>query len=133
MRYAATGQRVVQEQGQSGRPASGTMTSAPTDFNYGICVGKTLNFPIIPLPLALFFGSTWSCNFNRIHSHRLASLCHPAAVATLPPRSISVSFTLRDRFPLDSRKISTNVELRFVRVRRITNKTPVYFFRSSVT
>lgn len=59
----------VRKQRQSGRPASRTMTGGPTDFNYGIRAGKTPNFPISTLPLALFFGSTWPCNFNRTRSH----------------------------------------------------------------
>lgn len=128
---SASEQRQSGPTGRRGR----TMTRVATDFNYGIRAGKTLNFPIVSLPLALFFRSYLHgrCNFNRTHStpDPRVSLCHPCCTLISPFTLLSLFVTIplpRDRFPLDSRKISTNVELRFAGVRRITNKTLAYFF-----
>lgn len=96
------------------------MTGVPTDFNYGIRAGKTFNFPIVSQPLALFFVPPGSA-ISIVPTHRFAR--PPSTLSRHPPPPPPPFLTVRDRFPLDYRKISANVELWIGSVRRLVNET----------
>lgn len=81
----------VRGQRRSGRPASRTMTGAPTDFNYGIRAGKTLNFPIVLAAFGPLFRSTWPLSAISIE---LARVSHPHRTPATPVGSRAVT-TLR--------------------------------------